>query len=120
MGLLTKHGYIVVVMNMVSKDQTIGGLIFLVCVVVAIAYVIALAFTPQVSELFGWKWNPLTVWHARIALVAIPLAIALVAVLAIGAWIGWTMATTPPPKPIEEFEAEEKKEEEKEEEKKEE
>ena len=23
-----------------------------------------------------------------------------------GAWIGWTMATTPPPKPIEEIEAE--------------
>ena len=31
----------------------------------------------------------------------------------IGAWIGWTMATTPPPKPIEEIttEMEEKKEE---------
>jgi hypothetical protein len=36
--------------------------------------------------------------------------IALVAILGIGAWIGWTMATTPPPKPIEEIEAEEKKE----------
>ncbi len=36
-----------------------------------------------------------------------------VAILAIGAWIGWTMATTPPPKPIEEIttEIEEKKEE---------
>jgi len=104
-------------MNMVSKDQAIGALIFLVCVVVAIAYIVALAFTSQVLDLFGWKWD---VWHTRIALVAIPLAIALVAVLAIGAWIGWTMATTPPPKPIEEFEVEEKKEEEKEEEKKEE
>jgi predicted DNA-binding transcriptional regulator len=33
--------------------------------------------------------------------------------MAIGAWIGWTMATTPPPKPIEEIttEMEEKKEE---------
>jgi predicted DNA-binding transcriptional regulator len=30
-------------------------------------------------------------------------AIAFVAILAIGAWIGWTMATTPPPKPIEEI-----------------
>ena len=47
-------------------------------------------------------------------LVAIPVLIAFVAVLAIGAWIGWTMATTPPPKPIEEFEVEEKPEEEKE------
>jgi len=28
--------------------------------------------------------------------------------MGIGAWIGWTMATTPPPKPIEEIEQEEK------------
>jgi formate hydrogenlyase subunit 3/multisubunit Na+/H+ antiporter MnhD subunit len=99
---------------MVSKDQGIGGVIFIVCVIVAIAYFIALAFTPQVSGLFNWNWNAETIWHARIALVAVPMAIALIAVLAIGAWIGWTMATTPPPKPIEEIEAEEKKEEEKE------
>lgn len=102
---------------MVSKDQGIGGVIFIVCVIVAIAYFIALAFTPQVSGLFNWGWNAEMIWHARIALVAIPMAIALIAVLAIGAWIGWTMATTPPPKPIEEIEAEEKKEEEKEKEK---
>jgi predicted DNA-binding transcriptional regulator len=40
--------------------------------------------------------------------VAIPVFIAFIAVIAIGAWIGWTMATTPPPKPIEEIEAEAK------------
>jgi len=28
--------------------------------------------------------------------------IGFIAILAIGAWIGWIMATTPPPKPIEE------------------
>jgi len=101
---------------MMSKDQAIGGLIFIVCVIVAIGYFVALAFTPQVSALFGWGWEkgPEIIWHARIALIAIPMAIALIAVLGIGAWIGWTMATTPPPKPIEEIEAEEKKEEEKE------
>jgi hypothetical protein len=40
--------------------------------------------------------------------------IAFVAIMGIGAWIGWTMATTPPPKPIEEItsEMEEKKPEE--------
>jgi len=32
--------------------------------------------------------------------------IAVGGILAIGAWIGWTMATTPPPKPIEELEEE--------------
>jgi formate hydrogenlyase subunit 3/multisubunit Na+/H+ antiporter MnhD subunit len=98
---------------MVSKDQGIGALIFIVCVIVAVAYFIALAFTPQLSNLFKWGWNDETMWHARVVLVAVPMAIALIAVLAIGAWIGWTMATTPPPKPIEEIEAEEKKEEEK-------
>jgi len=32
--------------------------------------------------------------------------IAVGGILGIGAWIGWTMATTPPPKPIEEIEKE--------------
>ncbi|HUT16971.1 MAG TPA: hypothetical protein VMW84_01585, partial [Acidobacteriota bacterium] len=43
----------------------------------------------------------------------VPVFVAFVAVLFIGAWIGWTMATTPPPKPIEEIttEIEERKEE---------
>jgi len=103
---------------MVSKDQVIGGIIFIVCVIVAIGYFIALAFTPQLNDLFKWGWKSETIWHARVALVAIPMAIALIAILGIGAWIGWTMATTPPPKPIEEIEAEEKKEETAEEEKK--
>ena len=45
--------------------------------------------------------------------VLVLVSIAFIAILAIGAWIGWTMATTPPPKPIEEIttEIEEKKEE---------
>jgi len=96
----------------VSKDQAIGGLIFVVCVVVIIGYIAALFFPVEVGKLVG-----LTIkdsYHAIIWLAAIPVLIALVAVLGIGAWIGWTMATTPPPKPIEEIEAEEKKEEEKE------
>jgi hypothetical protein len=32
--------------------------------------------------------------------------VAFIAILAIGAWIGWTMATTPPPKPIEDITSE--------------
>jgi H+/gluconate symporter-like permease len=92
-----------------SKDQMIGGLIFVVCVIVIIGYIVGMFFYPYVKpainlgdEAFVQKW-----------LVAIPVLVAFVAVLGIGAWIGWTMATTPPPKPIEEIEAEEKKEEEK-------
>ena len=51
--------------------------------------------------------------NIRLDAVLILVSIAFIAILAIGAWIGWTMATTPPPKPIEEIttEIEEKKEE---------
>jgi len=102
---------------MVSKDQAIGGLIFLVCVVVIIGYIGALFFydNPRlgisIQNALNLPWSSTSVQYW---LVAIPVFIAFVAVLGIGAWIGWTMATTPPPKPIEEIEAEEKKEEEKE------
>ena len=87
---------------MISKDQAIGWLIFLACIIVAIGYLAAFYFFPNI-----------TIW-----LIGVPVVVAFIIVLAIGGWIGWTMATTPPPKPIEEIEAEEKKEEEKVEEEK--
>ena len=107
---------------MVSKDQAIGGLIFIVCIVIIIGYIAALFFPIEIAKLIGWpqvkpEAEIVFKYHAIAWLVAIPVLIALVAVLGIGAWIGWTMATTPPPKPIEEIEAEERKEEEKVEEK---
>lgn len=79
-----------------SKDQAIGLLIFLVCIAIAIAYSIGL-FWPALDTIRFW-------------IVAIPVFIAFIAVLGIGAWIGWTMATTPPPKPIEETQTQETKE----------
>ena len=99
---------------MVSKDQAIGGVICFVCVIVAILYVLGLFFYDAIIkaipalDLFGWSAGAVQFW-----LVAIPVLVGFVAILAIGAWIGWTMATTPPPKPIEEIttEMEEKKEE---------
>ena len=96
---------------MVSKDQAIGWVIFLVCAVVMIGYVITLfGYDAFIKDLINLgATNEVRFW-----LIAIPVLIAFVAVLAIGAWIGWTMATTPPPKPIEEFEVEEKPEEAKE------
>jgi len=86
---------------MVSKDQGIGGLICLVCVVVGVLYTLGLF-------LFGYLWRPSNVppWTLSFTLVALPVFIAFIAILAIGAWIGWTMATTPPPKPIEEITSE--------------
>ena len=93
---------------MVSKDQAIGWLIFLVCVVVMILYVITLFGYEQLIKPILNLGSTSTV---QFWLIAIPVLIAFVAILAIGAWIGWTMATTPPPRPIEEIETEEKPEE---------
>lgn len=97
---------------MVSKDQGIGGAILVVCVVVAIGYLVTL-FYPTWLNTIGLIGNtPEALQGARFWIIAIPVFVAFVAILFIGAWIGWTMATTPPPKPIEEIttEIEEKKE----------
>ncbi len=80
---------------MVSKDQSIGGAICLICVVVGVLYTLGLFY-------YGIPGD----WQIAFTLVAIPVFIAFIAILGIGAWIGWTMATTPPPKPIEEITAE--------------
>ena len=88
---------------MVSKDQAIGWIIFIVCAVVIIGYIVALfAYEPIIKPIVNLgETSAVQFW-----LVAIPVLIAFVAVLAIGAWVGWTMGTTPPPRPIEEIESE--------------
>jgi predicted DNA-binding transcriptional regulator len=92
---------------MASKDQAVGALIFLACAVVIIVY-IALLFVPQLVVNWLIPVLPeLTTYSVRLWVIAIPVLLAFVAILAIGAWIGWTMATTPPPKPFEEIETEE-------------
>lgn len=95
---------------MASKDQAIGALIFLVCVLAAIGYVVVLVAPQYVAQILlgdSSKWVRLQFWA-----VAVVVLIAFLAVMFIGAWIGWTMATTPPPKPIEELELEEEEKEE--------
>jgi len=87
---------------MVSKDQGIGGIIFIVCAVVAILYIVTL-FYPQWLEVVGIQSGESEI---RLWVIAVPVFIAFVAVMGIGMWIGWTMATTPPPKPIEEITSE--------------
>ncbi len=82
-----------------NKDQTIGTAILLVCAVVGIFYVATL-FYPQWLNVFGTQ---ITQSSVQFWIVAVPVLVAFVAILGIGAWIGWTMATTPPPKPIEEI-----------------
>jgi predicted DNA-binding transcriptional regulator len=72
-----------------SRDRVIGGLIFILSILVILVYGWLLFFTE----------------YFMIAL-QVTAFIAVAGILAILAWIGYTLATTPPPKPIEEVEKE--------------
>lgn len=74
---------------MLNKDQAIGALLLLAGVIGIIIY--------------GWLVF-LTEWSMLV--LQITGFVAVSAILAIIAWIGYTLATTPPPKPIEEIEKE--------------
>lgn len=85
-----------------SKDQALGAVIVAVCVIAAVAFVgLLLFYDPYIASILNLGANS----EVRFWLIATPVAVAFVAILAIGTWIGWTMATTPPPKPIEEITA---------------
>jgi hypothetical protein len=81
------------------KDQAIGGAILLVCVVVAVGYLVTL-FYPAWLVSVGLLASTASV---QFWVIAVPVFVGFVAILCIGGWIGWTMASTPPPKPIEEI-----------------
>jgi hypothetical protein len=68
----------------VNKDQSYGGLIFVVSVIVFILYILGLTSS---------EWRP---W-----ILGAPVVIAVLGVLGITGWIGYTMLTTPPPAPLE-------------------
>jgi predicted DNA-binding transcriptional regulator len=74
---------------MASKDRSIGAVILIGCLLGILIY--------------GWLVF-LTQWNLLV--LQLTGFIAVGGILAIGSWIGWTMATTPPPKPIEEPETE--------------
>ena len=74
------------------RDQAIGAVLLIASVIVIIAYIWIMFFPP----LHG----------ADILLLKLTGTVAVAAILAILAWIGYTLATTPPPKPIEEIEKE--------------
>ena len=90
-----------------TKDQALGALILLVCAVLIVGYVgLLFLYDPYIIQ---WL-NLGAAVDIRYWLIAVPVLVAFVAILLIGAWIGWTMATTPPPKSIEEIDSEVKKE----------
>jgi predicted DNA-binding transcriptional regulator len=80
-----------------SKDQAIGGAILAVCIIVVVGYLV-LVVDPGLFSL--------NATDARLDAVLILVSAGFIAILGIGAWIGYTMATTPPPKPIQEITAE--------------
>ena len=67
-----------------NKDQSYGGLIFVISVLVFIGYIVSLTN----SALRPW-------------VLGAPVVLAVLGVLGITGWIGWTMLTTPPPAPLE-------------------
>ncbi len=72
-----------------SRDQLIGAALAVISILVIIVYGWILFFT---------EWSML--------LLQLSAFIAVLGVFGILAWIGYTLATTPPPKPIEEIEKE--------------
>ena len=88
--------------NSLSKDQAIGALILFACILIAIFYIATLFFPVWLTSL-GLQIDES---GTRFWIIAVPVFIAFIGVMGIGAWIGWTMATTPPPKPIEEITSE--------------
>ncbi|MFQ5950596.1 MAG: hypothetical protein ACE5KH_00755 [Candidatus Geothermarchaeales archaeon] len=83
-----------------DRDRALGFLVFIVAILVFIGYTYyaLLASSPL-------EYNPLGFLEIDSYWVtAVPLWLGITVVLLIGAWIGWTLFTTPPPVPIEEFE----------------
>ncbi len=76
---------------MVSKDQLVGSGMVVGSLIVLGIVIYLLFFAPEAVSIMTLK-------------VIVTIAIGIIAGLV--AWIGYTLATTPPPKPIEEIEKE--------------
>ena len=74
------------------RDRTLGSLIFTLSVLAMIGYFCWLFLAPEDIVIMG---KPLSEW----ALI-VPIIIIVYAFLLIVAWIGWAMASTPPPLPL--------------------
>jgi predicted DNA-binding transcriptional regulator len=87
---------------MASKDQSVGALIFIFCIAVSIVYLVLVAAPNVITNIFP----SLSARDLQFGAIATVVLIAFLAIMFIGAWIGWTMATTSPPKPMEDLENE--------------
>jgi len=89
-----------------DSDRAMGVGIITAIIVIAVLY-----FGPVVTNLLGSNF-----WWGFQSAVNTVVSVALLVLLGIGAWIGWTMASTPSPEAIEDedfedFEADEEDEE---------
>ncbi len=74
-----------------AKDKAIGTLLLIISVIVILVYIWLLWFTNE---------------DIAFAVVKITVFLGILVLFGIIGWIGYTLATTPPPKPIEEIEKE--------------
>jgi predicted DNA-binding transcriptional regulator len=81
------------------SDRVIGVGLVVVSLVVILVYFWLLFIPP------GWT-VPLLNIHVTEFLIRLTVMVGVLGVFGILAWIGYTLATTPPPKPIEEIERE--------------
>lgn len=75
-----------------SRDQALGSILAVISIIVIVAYVWLVFFPPM--------------YGADILVLKLTGTVAVVGVFTILGWIGYTLATTPPPKPVEEIERE--------------
>lgn len=103
-----------------ARDKIYGFLILLFSILIGLYYTYwALIYPYMYYSMAGLPhlhpWFPLFAWIPVIPdpyfAVAIPMWLAIILILFIVAWIGYTMLTTPPPIPLEEIEEEEESEE---------
>ena len=77
-------------------DKSLGSLIVVVSVVIMVGYFVW-AFAPFLGPaVTGWISSEMSEWAYRL-----PVILAVYGMLLIVLWIGYTMATTPPPIPLE-------------------
>ena len=75
-----------------NRNQVLGSVLLVASAIIIIAYIWLVFFPPLAG--------------ADIFLLKLTGSVAVIGVFAILGWIGYTLATTPPPKPIEEIEKE--------------
>lgn len=76
-------------------DKTLGSLIVIFSIVFMVGYFVW-AFAPFLGPIAAWITPEISEWAYRL-----PVILAVYAMLLIILWIGYTMATTPPPIPLE-------------------